>query len=258
MKSIKTKWVVPLAALVLTLSIGGAAFAATGSSTDTTAAGTATTAAGTATTAASTAPAGAEKGWGQQRTDETLLTGDVLAKVQAAALAKIGSDATVVRAETDADGNAKYEVHAVKADGTRVVVYVDESYNVVSVQTCTGPAGRGGGMMGGRSGEPALTGDTLAQVQAAAVAAAGTGSTVMRAVADDDGVAKYEAHVVKADGTHVVVYLDESFKVVKTEAGGMGRGGMMGGRGHGGQGGCVGGTSTTTGASTTGGTITNN
>ncbi len=252
MKSIKSKWVVPLAALVLTLSIGGAAFAATGSSTD-------TTAAGTATTAASTAPAGAEQRWGQQRTDETLLTGDVLAKVQAAALAKIGSDATVVRAETDADGNAKYEVHAVKADGTRVVVYVNESYTVVSVQTCAGPAGRGGGTMGMGSDETALTGDTLAKVQAAAVAAAGAGSTVMRAVADDDGVAKYEAHVVKADGTHVVVYLDESFKVVKTEAGGMGRGGMMGGRGEGGRGGgCMRGTSTTGGASTTGGTVTNN
>lgn len=246
MKSIRTKWVVPLAALVLTLSIGGAAFAATGSSS------TDTTAAGTATTAGSKAPAGAEQRWGQQRTDETLLTGDVLAKVQAAALAKIGSDATVVRAETDADGNAKYEVHAVKADGTRVVVYVDESYNVVSVQTCTGPAGRGGGMMGMGSDETALTGDTLAKVQAAAVAAAGAGSTVMRAVADDDGVAKYEAHVVKADGTRVVVYLDESFKVVKTEAGGMGRQ-SMGGRGEGGRGGgCMRGTSTT------GGTITNN
>ena len=134
MKSIKTKWVVPVAALVLTLSIGGAAFAATGSSTD-------TTAAGTAKTATRTAPAGAEQHWGQQRTDETLLTGDVLAKVQAAALAKIGSDATVERAETDADGNAKYEVHAVKADGTRVVVYVDESYNVVSVRDLHRPGG---------------------------------------------------------------------------------------------------------------------
>ena len=250
MKSIKTKWVVPLAALVLTLSIGGAAFAATGSSTNTTTANTATTAAGTTATAGSTAPAGAENGWGQQRTDETLLTGDVLAKVQAAALAKIGSDATVVRAETDADGNAKYEAHVVKADGTRVVVYVDASYNVVSVQTCTGPEGRGG-MMGGRSDETALTGDTLAKVQAAAVAAAGAGSTLMWAETDADGNAKYEAHVVKADGTHVIVYLDESFKVVKTEAGGMGRGGMMGGRGEGGRGGgCVRGTTTTTGAPT--------
>ncbi len=223
MKSIKTKWVVPLAALVLTLSIGGAAFAATGSSTDTTAA------------PARTAPAGAEQHKGQQRADETLLTGDVLAQVQAAALAKIGSDATVERAETDADGNAKYEVHAVKADGTRVVVYVDAAYNVVSVQTCSGPEGRDGGHMGGGSDETALTGDTLAKVQAAALAEAGAGSTLMRAETDADGNAKYEAHVVKADGTHVVVYLDESFKVVKTEAGGMGRQ-DMGGRGHGGQG----------------------
>ena len=75
-------------------------------------------------------------GRGQQRGDETLLTGDVLEKVKAAALAKLGAGATVIRAETDADGNAKYEVHATKADGTMVMVYIDESYKVVSVETC--------------------------------------------------------------------------------------------------------------------------
>ena len=51
-----------------------------------------------------------------------------------AATAKVPG-ATVVRVETDADGNAKYEAHMTKADGSLVTVYVDASYNVVSVQT---------------------------------------------------------------------------------------------------------------------------
>ena len=186
-----------------------------------------------------------------KRGDETLLTGDTLAKVQAAALAKIGSDAKILRAETDADGNATYEVHAIKADGTRVVVYVDASYNVVKVETCAGPVGRDDGSVPGRMGdrmggqrsdETALTGDTLAKVQAAALAAAGSGSTLIRAETDADGNAKYEAHVRKADGTCVTVYLDESFKVVKTEtapqAGERGEGGTSEGtRGGGARGG---------------------
>jgi hypothetical protein len=36
--------------------------------------------------------------------------------------------------ESDGDGNAKYEAHVELADGTHVVVYVDESFNVVSVE----------------------------------------------------------------------------------------------------------------------------
>jgi uncharacterized membrane protein YkoI len=73
-------------------------------------------------------------GWGGQRSDETLLTGDTASKVQAAALAKV-SGGTVVRVETDADGNAAYEAHMTKADGTPVTVYVDKSFNVVSVES---------------------------------------------------------------------------------------------------------------------------
>jgi len=68
-----------------------------------------------------------------------------------AALAEAGSDATVDRAETDADSNAKYEAHVTKADGTQVTVYVDESFNVVSVEDR--PAGGpGDGHRGGRGG----------------------------------------------------------------------------------------------------------
>jgi len=64
-----------------------------------------------------------------------LLTGDALTSVKAAAVAKLGSGATIARVETDADGNAAYEAHAVKADGTPVTVYVDKSYSVVSVES---------------------------------------------------------------------------------------------------------------------------
>ena len=72
--------------------------------------------------------------WGMQRTDETLLTGDVAAKVEAAAKAKV-PNGTIVRVETDADGHAAYEAHMTKADGTPVTVYVDKSFDVVSVES---------------------------------------------------------------------------------------------------------------------------
>jgi hypothetical protein len=72
--------------------------------------------------------------WGHRRSDETPLTGDALAKVTAAAKARVAGG-TIVRVETDADGNAAYEAHMVKADGTPVTVYVNKSFDVVSVQS---------------------------------------------------------------------------------------------------------------------------
>src|SRR5215813_7414163 len=71
--------------------------------------------------------------WGGQRSDETPLTGDALAKVTAVAESKVPGG-TVVRVETDADGNATYEAHMTKADGTPVTVYVDSNFQFVSVQ----------------------------------------------------------------------------------------------------------------------------
>src|SRR5262245_44366443 len=67
-----------------------------------------------------------------QRHDETLLTGDTAAKVRAAALAKV-SGGTVDRVETDADGNAAYEAHMTRSDGSRVTVYVNKAFEVVGV-----------------------------------------------------------------------------------------------------------------------------
>ena len=62
-----------------------------------------------------------------------LLTDDALTKVKAAALTKEGSSATIVRIETD--GHAPYEAHILRPDGTPVTVYVDKSFNIVSVET---------------------------------------------------------------------------------------------------------------------------
>jgi hypothetical protein len=117
------------AAMVLGVGMGsyGIATAASGTSSS-----------GTATTPAASAPAprtGSARPWGmQQRSDETPLTGDALAKVTAVAQAKVPGG-TIVRVETDADGNAAYEAHMTKADGTPVTVYVDKSFGVVSVES---------------------------------------------------------------------------------------------------------------------------
>jgi uncharacterized membrane protein YkoI len=75
-----------------------------------------------------------QRPWGHQRSDETLLTGDTAAKVRQLALAKVPGG-TIVRVETDADGHAVYEAHMVKADGTPVTVYVNEQFQVVSVES---------------------------------------------------------------------------------------------------------------------------
>lgn len=51
---------------------------------------------------------------------ETLLTGDIAAKVKAAALAKVSG--TVERVETNVDNSTPYEAHITKSDGTEVEV----------------------------------------------------------------------------------------------------------------------------------------
>jgi hypothetical protein len=83
--------------------------------------------------AAPAAPSAAHP-WGSQRSDETPLTGDTAAKVRELALAKVPGG-TIVRVETDADGNAAYEAHMVKADGSLVTVYVNKQLEVVGVQS---------------------------------------------------------------------------------------------------------------------------
>ena len=112
------------AAVVLGVAGGsyGVASAASGSSSSTT----------TTTTTTPSAPS-AQRPWGGQRSDERLLTGDAASKVTTAAKARV-SGGTVVRVETDADGNAAYEAHMTDANGSPVTVYFNKSFDVVSVE----------------------------------------------------------------------------------------------------------------------------
>ena len=132
--------------------------------------------------------------------------------------------ATVEGAFADDHGTAKYVVVMTKADGSHVVVHLDASFAVVYTRTGRerGPHGPGR-----RGGETALTGDTLAKVTAAAKAKV-PGATVNRAETDADGNAKYEAHMTKADGTHVTVYVNAAFEAVKVENAPAGRAGPGG------------------------------
>ncbi len=76
-----------------------------------------------------------------------------------------------------------------------------------------------------RAGEKALTGTDLATAKAAALKAV-PGGTVFRVETDADG-ATYEAHMTKADGTHITVKFDKSFVVTAIQTG-MGPGGPGG------------------------------
>jgi hypothetical protein len=124
-----------LGAMVVGLAGGSYGIASAASGSGSTTGSSTTTPSPPAGAPAGPPGASASNPWGNQRSDETPLTGDALAKVKAAALAKEGSGATIVRIETDADGHAAYEAHMLKADGTPATVYVSKSYEVVSVES---------------------------------------------------------------------------------------------------------------------------
>jgi ABC-type transport system substrate-binding protein len=89
---------------------------------------------------AGTAPGNGATGGhvGRNGQRETLLTGDVAAKVKAAALAKV-SGGTVERVETDADHGSPYEAHVRRADGTELEVLVNKDFQVTAVNTMRHP-----------------------------------------------------------------------------------------------------------------------
>ncbi|HEV7882122.1 MAG TPA: hypothetical protein VGO81_01060 [Solirubrobacteraceae bacterium] len=72
----------------------------------------------------------------------------------------------------------------------------------------------GGHQANGKT-EKLLTGDTAAKVEAAAKAKV-PGGTIERVENDADTGSPYEAHVRKADGSEVIVYVDASFDVTGT------------------------------------------
>ena len=174
-------------------------------------------------TTATTTTSGITAASPSTRVPESALTGDTLAKVTAAAIAKVGG--TVDSATTENDGSntaAAYEAHVTKADGTHVKVILDSSFTVLGTESggAGGPGGRHGHGPGGGNGEVALTGDVATKAKAAAVAK--SGGTADRATTETDGsnsAAAYEVHVTKADGSHVVVILDKDYTVLSVETG---------------------------------------
>jgi uncharacterized membrane protein YkoI len=114
--------------LVTTAAVGAAAVGGA-------AAANAATSSTTASSSSSGAPAAAAD-HGRHTVDgktEAALTGDVAAKVRAAALAKVSG--TVERVETNVDSSAPYEAHITKSDGTQVEVQVNKDYTVAAVNT---------------------------------------------------------------------------------------------------------------------------
>jgi len=82
-------------------------------------------------TAPSTTTAPATDAKPTDRVAETPLTGDIAAKVTAAAQAAVPGG-TIDRVETDSDGSP-YEAHVTKSDGTKVTVKVDANFAVTSI-----------------------------------------------------------------------------------------------------------------------------
>lgn len=228
-KNLRTRslmWVAAGAVAGLSLGATGLVHAATGGSSD----NTVVSAPADSSTGDTLAAPAADIGGGDQGrvSNETPLTGDIADKVTAAAQAA-APGATVDRVETDDSGHA-YEAHVTLADGSKKILFFNESFQADGEETA--PAGGRGGK-GGHGGpqETALTGETADKVTAAALAAE-PGSTVIRVETDDTHA--YEAHVTLADGSEKVLFFNESFQADGSEvppAGGRGDKGGRGGRG---------------------------
>jgi uncharacterized membrane protein YkoI len=176
--------------------------------------------AGSTTNGASTTTNNTPRAGKSAHLPETALTGDVLARVKAAAIAKVGGTVDSATTENDSSAAATYEAHVTKPDGTHVTVILDNAYSVLSVESRAGRShGHAGGGKGGGNGETALTGDVATKAKAAAIAQ--TGGTAERATTETDSSnpsAAYEVHVTKADGSHAVVILDKSYAVLAVES----------------------------------------
>ena len=137
---------------------------------------------------------------------EELLTGTVADQVTAAALAAVPGG-TIDRVETD-DGEAAYEAHTTDADGNRVTVTFDESFNVLATE-----AGGGRGDHDGERGDHdhAPLDPAVAEQVTAAAQLAVPGGTVTKVEQEDAG---FEAHVIGTDGVEVEVYFDADMNVL--------------------------------------------
>ncbi len=119
-----TRRIAATVAALAALALGGSALA--GAAQNSTAAGTQT----------AKPPAGRHVGANGKQ--EQPLSGDVAAKVKAAALRKVPSG-TIERVETDVDHGSPYEAHVKKADGTELEVLVNKDFAVTAVNTMQHP-----------------------------------------------------------------------------------------------------------------------
>jgi len=146
------------------------------------------------------------------------LSGDVAAKVKAAALEKVPG-ATVLRTEAGGPYGSAYHAHIATSDGTRKVVLVDSDFNPTSVRADRGrgPGGRGlggpGGPGGPGDGETPLTGTTKDKVEDA-VLAKYAGATIERTESNGDSAAPYESHIRTSGGRELEVLVDRDYNVV--------------------------------------------
>lgn len=125
---------------------------------------------------------------------------------------------TAVAAEPTASSTASSSTDGT-ADGT-----ADDS-----AATVTAPDAAVDESTSQRSDEQLLTGTDAEKATAAALAAY-PGATIQRVETDSEGV--YEAHLITADGTVLIVQMDAAFAVTGTQE----RGGHGGARGPGGRG----------------------
>lgn len=144
------------------LLAGGAMSISAASAADSTATSVTSTSTDSSTTDAN-APAGAPDIFSSTsvRPDEKNVTGDDKAKLEAAALAEVPG-ATVIRAETDGNDGATYEVHMKKADGSVVTVEFDANFKVTGTHDGFAKGGANGGPHGPRGDQDgdATTGST--------------------------------------------------------------------------------------------------
>ena len=134
------------------LLVGGAAAGALVVSAANAATGDASLTASSSSSGSSATPGASDDSSTPVRGDEKAVSADVAAKLKAAAL-KAVPGGTVVRVETDA-GDAEYEAHMTKSDGTRVTVKFDKNYAVTGVEEGMGkgdPQDGGHGHDGQRS-----------------------------------------------------------------------------------------------------------
>ena len=128
-----------LGAGVVAGAIAATAIGASADTGTTSGTGTAAAVAAAASSTPSGAPAGAppgarahDHGANPVRSDEKSVSSDVAAKLKAAAL-KAVPGGTVYRVETDS-GDATYEAHMTKSDGTEVTVKFDKNLAVTGVE----------------------------------------------------------------------------------------------------------------------------